>query len=136
MPKRSVLALGLLVLAVAACKGSPSSTPTTSPTATPTPNTTVTTATVNAQYEGAAFSGTVYANAAPSGCPASTQVTGSTLSAATTPVTVNGEPYGQATFTSLTADTDYTFFFIANGNTYSSACGTSWTYGAVTIKYP
>ncbi len=142
MPKRSILAVGLLALAISACKGVSAPTPRPTPTPTPTTNPVVTTATVNAQYRGSAYNGTIYANAAPSGCPGSTTISGSTLSApASTNVTVNGQPYGQAVFSStngnaLTANTYYTFFYVVGGGPTVSLCTLNWTYGVVTLSYP
>ncbi len=141
MPKRSIVALGLLLLALTACKSaSTSPTPTTSPS--PTVNPDITTATVDATYNNAAYTGTIYANAAPSGCPASTEITGSTVSATPTVTTVNNVQVGQAVFSSATgnalvANTYYVFFFVPpTGPVVSSLCTESWTYGTITLSYP
>ncbi|MGH7736610.1 MAG: hypothetical protein ACREMP_01885 [Candidatus Tyrphobacter sp.] len=135
MPKRLLFALGVLLLSVIACKSSPSSTPTPGPTPTPTPNPTATTATVDATYNGAPYVGTIYANAAPGGCPGSTAITGSTVSAAAT--AVGGQNYSQATFSNLTADTDYVFFFVPqSGQAVSDQCGIQWSSGTIILTYP
>lgn len=85
-------------------------------------------------YNDAPYSGTIYANAAASGCPGSTTIGGSTISATATPV--GGQDYSQATLTGLTPDVDYTFFFVVAGGPTVSYCGIEWTYGTVYLSYP
>jgi hypothetical protein len=150
MSKRFLLsALVVLALSIAACKSS--STPTPSPTATPTPtpNPSASIAVVDAYYDNSPFSantsppngsGTVYANEASSGCPGSTQVTGSTISAQTG-ATLAGQPSPQpayqATLGNLVPLSYYVFFYIApNGATVSSQCTNSWTSQTITLRYP
>lgn len=133
MPKRLLLALVVLALAIPACKGS--SSPSTSATATPspTPNPAASTATVQAEYDGNPYNGTIYANAAASGCPGSTTISGSTISATTG---ANSQPAGQATLSNLTPDIDYTFFYVVASGPTVSYCGLNWTYGTVDLTYP
>lgn len=132
MPKRLLFALGVLVLSICACKGSGSTTPSATSTPSPTPNPSATTATVAAQYDGSPYNGSIYANAAPSGCPGSTTIGGSTLSAVTG---ANSQPAGQATFSNLTPNIDYEFFFNFTGGT-ASICGLQWTDQTVELSYP
>ncbi|HUY40746.1 MAG TPA: hypothetical protein VMV82_04170 [Candidatus Dormibacteraeota bacterium] len=136
MPKRLLFALGVLVLVLVACKSAATITPKPTPSPTPTANPTANTATVNAQYNGSAYLGTIYANAAASGCPGSTVVSGSTVSATPTLTTVNGQSVGQATLSPLTPNTYYTFFYVVGGGPTVSSCTLNWTYGPVTLKYP
>lgn len=141
MPKRSLLIIAFLALAISACKTS-STTPSPTPSPTPTINTTTTTGVVNATYDSNPYyPGTIYANAATSGCPGSTTVGGSTLQAATVQTTYNGQQVGQATFSStngnaLTPNTYYTFFYVIPSGPTVSTCTLSWTYADVTLSYP
>lgn len=133
MPKRPLFALGILVLILAACKSAGTTTPAATATPSPTPNPTATTATVMATYNGNPYSGTIYANEAASGCPGSTTITGSTLSA---PTGNDGNPAGTATLTPLVANTDYEFFYVVAGGPTVSICTINWTYGTVSLSYP
>lgn len=150
MPKRFLLsALVVLALSIAACKSSSTPTPKSTATPTPTPNPSASIAVVDAYYDNNPFSattsppngsGTVYANEASAGCPGSTQITGSTLSAQTG-ATLAGQPSPQpayqATLTNLSPLAYYVFFYVApNGATVSSACTTAWTSQTITLRYP
>jgi hypothetical protein len=134
MPKRLLFsALVVLAFALAACHGGGSSpTPTPTPTQTPTENPTATVATVYAQYENNPYNGTIYANAAPNGCPGSTTITGSTVSAVTG---TGGESPGYAQLSPLTPNTYYTFFFIPSSGVVVSTCTLNWTRETVDLEY-
>jgi hypothetical protein len=137
MPKRLLFALGILVLAVVAChSGAAAPTPTAGPTATPTPNPVASTATIDVTYNGSAYLGTVYANAAPSGCPASTTIGGSTATAiASPPPDPSYEYYGVANFSNLTPDTYYIFFITpGGGGTISTQCTLEWSYSTIDLS--
>ncbi|HEY9086054.1 MAG TPA: hypothetical protein VIN40_09020 [Candidatus Tyrphobacter sp.] len=138
MPKRLLFAVGILALILAACKSAGTPTPTPTATPSPTPNPSASTATVTATYNGSPYSaatvppngsGTIYANAAASGCPGSTTVGGSTLSAQT-------NASGTATISNLTPNIDYEFFYIASGGPTVSTCTLYWTYATVYLTYP
>ena len=86
-------------------------------------------------YNGAPYSGTIYANAATGGCPGSTTITGSTLTATATPV--GGQNYSQAIMQNLTPDTYYVFFYVAPpGFTVASQCTLQWSVLTVYLTYP
>lgn len=74
---------------------------------------------------------TIYMNPAPGGCATSgsTAITGSTLTETT-------NSSGEATFTNLTPDDSYTWFYIysASGPTVS-VCTEFWDSG-ITLSYP
>lgn len=130
MPKRLLFALGILALAVIAChSGAATSSPTAGPTATPSPNPSASAATIDVEYNGSPYLGTVYANAATSGCPGSTTISGSTATAiASPPPDPSYEYYGVANFSNLMPDTYYVFFITPVGNgTVSTPCTLEWS---------
>lgn len=141
MPKRLLLSVLVVGLAVAACKGN-SSSPTPTPSVSPTPEPTASTASVTASYNGNPYSavtsppngdGTIYMNSATysssSGCQGSTSVTASTVSSQT-------NAQGVAVFSNLTPTSYYMFFYVASSSgPIVSSCTDLWSLG-VTLKYP
>lgn len=149
MPKRLLLAVGILALILAACKSSPSTTPTPvpSPTPQPTASTAVVTAYLNSNpYYPPNGTGTIYANSATGSatkvntdCQGSTTITGSTLSVQTGAIPSGSstpQPDYQATFQNLTPTAYYVFFYVASASgPIVSDCTDLWSYG-VTLTYP
>ncbi len=142
MPKGLLFALGSLALVLAACHTGATST-TATPSPTPSPNPSASAATVNAEYNGAPYVGTIYANPAPSGCPApdgTSVVGGTTISASS--AAVNGQDYAVATLTNLTPDINYNFFFWPSGTPGTGAAvadctiNVEWSYTTITLTYP
>ncbi len=136
MPKGLLFALGTVALVLIGCH-SGATTPAATPTPTPSPNPSTSVATVDAEYNGAPYVGTIYANPAPSGCPApdgTNVVAGTTISATST--AVSGQIYAEATLTNLTPDINYNFFFLPTGGSAVADCtiNIEWSYETITLS--